>query len=63
MNLISRIKNLYKLSEYVPGTATDETKTPGTEVAMIVKKPEPAKFIPYSKIDPITQLINEPPHE
>lgn len=65
MNFVERIKHLWVLSAYEPGQATDETGTPGTEVAMIVKKPEKKKgyavFVPYQKIDPIKQLVNEQP--
>lgn len=57
MTLFARLKNLYKLSEFEPGQATDEYKTPGTVVSMIVKKP--AVFIPRVKKDPIAEVIHE----
>lgn len=63
MNLISRIKHLWKLSEYEPGQATDETKTPGTIVSMIVKKPkQEGRFIKFQG-DPIKTLVAEPMHD
>lgn len=63
MSLFSRIKHIWALSEYEPGQPTDETKIPGTEVSMIVKKPkQEGRFISWQK-DPIKTLINEPLHE
>lgn len=62
MNLIERAKNLWKLSQYEPGQATDETKTPGTEVAMITKKPEKKKqsvFVPRVTRDPVKEIIEQ----
>jgi hypothetical protein len=61
MSLFRRIGNLWKLSDFEPGQATDETKQEGTIVSMIVKKPEPPKFIPRVKIDPVKEITEEQP--
>jgi len=62
MNLWQRLKNLKKLSEYEPGTAQDETKTPGTQVAMIIKKPEQKTiFIPRITRTPAQEITEEQP--
>lgn len=61
MNLFARLGNIWKLSEYVPGRPEEEYKTPGTVVANIIKKPQPARFIAFVKEDPITKLVNETP--
>lgn len=64
MSLYSRIRHLWELSEYEPGTPTDEYKTPGTEVSMIVKKPkkkQEARFIPYQKQTPAQEIANQQP--
>lgn len=62
MRWIQRIKNIWKLSEFEPGQPNEEYKTPGTQIAMIVKKPEakPATFVHYEKESPIQKIINEP---
>lgn len=60
MNLWQRIKNVWKLSEFEPGQPTDEYKTPGTVISMIVKKPsQKAVFIPHVKIDPVKEITQE----
>lgn len=65
MNLIDRWNNLWKLSSYEPGQATDEYKTAGTKIAMIVKKLEKKRqsaiFVPHVAKDPIQELVNETP--
>lgn len=57
MRLISRLQNLWKLSELESGQPTDEYKIPGTEIVTLVKKP--AVFIPYQKRTPAEEIINE----
>lgn len=59
--ILGRLKNLWKLSEYAPDTEPHihEEKPVGTHIAMIVRKP--AKFIAYSKRDPIKEITEEQP--
>ncbi len=64
MRFLSRLTNLWKLSAYEPGQPQDEYKEPGTQLSMIVKKPEKqkAQFIPRIKekpIDKINSIANE----
>lgn len=57
MKLLDRIKNLWKLSAYEPSSADAERHaSAGDKFAMIRTN---AKFIPYQKIDPITDFINK----
>lgn len=60
MNIFQRIKNVWKLSEFEPGQPAEEYKTPGTTIAMIVKKPQQkAQFIPRVKVDPVQAITQE----
>lgn len=61
MNLWKRAKNLWRLSEYVPGQPNEEYKIPGTQIAIIVKKPEQktAQVISYKKQNLIQELLQE----
>lgn len=57
MNIVRRLQNIWKLSEYAPGKPDEEYKTPGTLVSMIVKKPDTkAIFIPRMKKDPVKSI-------
>ncbi len=66
MNLLKRISNLWKMSEYKPDMEVylhglDENVS---HVSLVVKKPiikRPAVFIAHHPIDPIQELVNEPP--
>lgn len=61
MNLWSRIKHLWKLSEYEPRVLGSEPVSNGTEIAQIIKKPEQqeARFLPRIKITPAQKIISE----
>lgn len=60
MKFLQRLKNVWKLSEFEPGQPTEEYKTPGTVVSMIVKKPQQKTvFISRIKIDPVKELTQE----
>lgn len=62
MKWTKRLANLWRLSSYEPGSPTDETKTPGTIVSMLVKKPEQKTiFIPRITRSAADEIINEPP--
>lgn len=59
--ILERLRNLWKLSEYVPDTDpyVHEEKPVGTHVAMIVRKP--ARFVPHITRDPIKEITQEQP--
>lgn len=61
MKLLSRIKNLWNLSEYHPGQPNEEYKEEGSKVAMIVKPPEKKKdvFVPRFAKDPVKAITEE----
>ena len=59
-SLLSRIHNLWRLSEFEPGQPNEEYKIPGTLISMIVKKPkQEAKFFPRIVVSPADKIINE----
>lgn len=61
MTIGERIKNLWHLSDYGPEQPSLNIQFEhGTVPALLVKKPEKAKFVPRIVKDPIKELINEP---
>lgn len=61
MNLITRLKNIWSLSEYQAGAPQDEYKIPGTQIITLTKKPEShrsATFIPRTPTKPIDRINN-----
>ncbi len=58
MHFLQRLKNLWELSQWEPGQAEQEYKTPGTKISMIVKRPE-AQFIQYKKKDPVDDFLDK----
>jgi hypothetical protein len=57
MNLVKRINNLWKLSEYKPREIGSPPLEVGTVVAQIIKKP--AEFIKYNPKTPVEEFISE----
>lgn len=63
MDILKRISNVWKLSEWEPSSPEiEKSAETGTMFAPLVKKPhQKAEFIPYNKVDPIKELVNEKP--
>lgn len=60
MTLWQRVKNLYQLSGAETPIRT-KVSNPTILKQQKQKLPQKAKFVPFTKIDPIKELVNEQP--
>lgn len=59
MNLIKRINNLWKLSEFKPREIGSPPLEQGTIVAQIIKPPQKASFIAFNRKTPVEEILEQ----
>jgi len=55
--ILSRLRNLWRLSEFEPRKLGSEPLQSGTVVAQIIKRPQVAQFFPRNVEKPIDKVI------
>lgn len=65
MNLVERLKNIWKLSDYEPTKNTGDLIVNEETTAVLIKKPEVQKgrFIPRVTVTPAEEITAQPLHE
>lgn len=59
-SLLSRLNNLWRLSEFEPRSLGSEPPKEGTQIVQLIKKPtEKAQFIPRVKVSPVQAITEE----
>lgn len=60
MNLLDRISNLWKLSDYTPALPKEKFEGTPTELVHVIKKDPPKQvFIPRITRDPVKELTDQ----